>query len=168
MRLRRDKFNYKNREIPDKFSILNLNIRGLRTNFNLLKSFLYELRIPIKVIVLTESHLQDEFENLFNLNGYRRITVNRSSLGGGLAVFLHASLQYKVNSELTGIFSSHEALYFTVNCPGKVSIDIFCVYRPPNKHLQSFVDYLSAINSRRFRKKCIILGDFERLCGEGF
>ena len=147
------------RQLPDKFSILNLNIRGLRTNLRLLKSFLCELRAPIKVIVLTESHLRDEFENLFNINGYRRITVNRSSSGGGIAVFLHFSIQYKVNSELTGVFNSHEGLYFTVNFPGKVSIDIFCVYRPPNKYLQSFVDYLSAMNSRRFRRKCIIVGD---------
>ena len=113
--------------------------------------------------MLTESHLDEGVESLFNLSGYRRFTMNRSSFGGGIAAYVHFSLEFKINKDLTGVFASHEALFFTVTCPGRVDIDIFCIYRPPGKNLQPFVGYLNKINSRKFRRKCLVIGDIN-LC----
>ena len=145
--------------LSNNLSILNLNIRGVKSNFPLLKTFLSQVGVPIKIIVLTESHLDEGVESLFNLSGYRRFTMNRSSFGGGIAAYVHFSLEFKINKDLTGVFASHEALFFTVTCPGSVDIDIFCIYRPPGKNLQPFVGYLNKINSRKFRRKCLVIGD---------
>ena len=57
-------------ELQNNFSVLNVNIRGLKSNFGVLKSFLTQIRVPLKTIVLTETHLTDELSCLYDLNGY--------------------------------------------------------------------------------------------------
>ena len=83
-------------ELSNNLSILNLNIRGVKTNFLLLKSFLSQLRVPIKVIILTETHMHDGIESLYHLNGYKRYSVNRKAFGGGVAAYVHFSLNVLV------------------------------------------------------------------------
>ena len=146
-------------ELSDNLSILNLNIRGVKTNFLLLKSFLSQLRVPIKVIILTETHMHDGIESLYHLNGYKRYSVNRTAFGGGIAAYVHFSLNVEINKTFTGIFNSHECLCMTLQCPGGINIDFYCIYRPPNTPLRSFVEYLDAIKTRRLRRRSVFLGD---------
>ena len=140
-------------------TILNVNIRSLNSNFNLLTSFLSQIGILVKVIVITESYLDDCNAHLFNLNGYRKMYLNRPTLGGGIIAYIHNSLDFEVNAKLTAIYDTHESLTFTLRCPGKVDINFMCIYRPPSKSLASFVGFLEAIPNRTFKKKYIILGD---------
>ena len=70
--------------IQDNLTVLNVNIRSLRANFFQLCAFLTQLRCPVKVIVVTESFLDDATSNLYNIPSYKKIYINRPSLGGGL------------------------------------------------------------------------------------
>ena len=152
-------------QLSGNMSVLNLNIRGVKTNFLLLKSFLSQLRVPIKVIILTETHMHDGIESLYQLNGYKRFSVNRTAFGGGFAAYVHFSLDVEINKPLSGVFDSHESLCITVGCPGRINIDFYCIYRPPNIRLHKFVEYLEGINSRKLRRRCVFVGDFECLPG---
>ena len=54
----------------NKFSILNINIRSIKSNFVYLKSFLHSLKRKVSFIVLTETWLSDEIVDQFKLGGY--------------------------------------------------------------------------------------------------
>ena len=54
----------------NKFSILNINIRSIKSNFVYLKSFLHSLKRKVSFIVLTETWLSDEIVDQFKLDGY--------------------------------------------------------------------------------------------------
>ena len=146
-------------DLSQNLSVLNLNIRSLKSNFGLLKAFLSLVRVPVKVIIITETYLDDDIVNLYDLNGYRKAFINRPSLGGGLMAYIHHTLDFKFMSEYSGIFPTHECLCFCLKCPGKIDINFMCMYRPPSQDIIAFSDYLESLSARTFRKKWIILGD---------
>ena len=143
-------------------SILNLNVRGLRSNFTLLKGFLSVIHMIPKIIVITESHLEDNEVNHFNLNGYRQSFTNRSRLGGGIMVYIHHSLDYSINDKFSGVFNSHESLFFTLKLPCNKKIDFLCIYRPPNNDMTEFTQFLRSIPDRVYRGGCVIVGDLNK------
>ena len=109
-------------------TVLNVNLRGLKSNFGLLKTFLSRIHTTIKVIVVTESRLDNKNAHLYNLSGYKQCLINRPTLGGGLIAFVHSSLEFSIIKELTGIYPSHESLAFVLKCPNKVDINFLCTY----------------------------------------
>ena len=155
-------FQTKFRNISNSLTVLNINIRSLNTNFTLLTVFLSQLRATIKVIIITESHADDDTVKLYNLNGYKKIFVNRTKFGGGLLVFLHHSLEFNVNPRYTGVTGSYETLFFTLKCPGPpiISIQFLCAYIPHRNMMKDFVQYLGTFPNRILRKNLIIAGDF--------
>ena len=62
-------------------SVLNVNLRGLNTNFALFTAFLSQLKMCIKVIIITETHTDNDTVKLFNLNGYRKAAICRTKWG---------------------------------------------------------------------------------------
>ena len=150
-------FPYRNSK-NQKFFVLNINIRGLNSNFNLLKAFLFQLKYRIDIIVITESHLDDSMVNLFNLTGYKKLFLNRGTHGGGLMVFINSNMVFNENKKMTGIYASHESLAFDVITPNKGKISIICIYRPPDRKLDDFVKYLKANEKCIRSKKVILLG----------
>ena len=145
--------------IKDNLTFLNVNIRSLKANFHHLCAFLTQLKCPIKVIVVTESYLDDSIANLYNIPSYTKIAVNRPTFGGGIAAYIHNSIQFDADKKHTGIFPSHESLAFKITCPNKQVINFVCIYRPPNCHLNTFVTYLHTLQTKFFKRKLIILGD---------
>ena len=142
-------------------SILNVNIRCLNTNFQLLLAFLKTVKIPISVIILTETHADATSIQLYNLNDYRKTFINRDSYGGGLVAYLHNSLEFSVVPRFTGITDTHETLFLNLKCPGikPVSIQILCAYVPHRQFLRAFTQFLESMPKNIFRKKLIIAGD---------
>ena len=91
------KFNDKN------FSVLYLNVRSLNKNFESLKELLITIYFEFKVICLTERWCTDDQRNetLFNLENYTSINqVRKHGRGGGISVFIHNSLMFKLRSDL--------------------------------------------------------------------
>ena len=146
-------------EFTDNLTVLNLNIRSLHSNFDLLTSFLAQVGVIVKVIIITESFLDDDSSHLYNLNGYKKAYINRPSNGGGIIAYVHNSLEFSVISAHTGIFDTHEALSFSLKCPSKIDINFFCIYRPPNLNLVAFAEYLNSLSRRVLKKNCLFIGD---------
>ena len=144
----------------DSVSIMNLNIRSLKSNFSLLTTFLWQIKNQPKVIVMTEPYLDDKATNLYNLCGYKKAAVNRPTMGGDLVIYVHNSLDFSIDQTYTGIFDTHESLYITLKCPNNVVVNIFGIYRPPSKSLGSFCTYLESLRPQLFRKNTVLVGDF--------
>ena len=89
----------------NKFSILNINIRSIKSNFVYLKSFLQSLKRKVSFIVLTETWLSDEIVDQFKLEGYRHFSQCRNLHGGGVSVFVLNTL--KVNIDNSRVCLSH-------------------------------------------------------------
>ena len=153
--------------LPDKFyaatsnnlTVMNINIRSIKSNFVQLCSFLSLLKYPIKVIVVTESFLDNVTANLYNIPCYKKAMIHRPTLGGGIIAYIHQSLSFDIDKKLTGIYESHESLSFKLSCPDKQVINFTCVYRPPNSHLSDFVKYLESLHTRTINRRSVIVGD---------
>ena len=141
-------------------SILNVNLRGLNSNFALFTAFLAQLKTCIKVIIITESHTDNDTVKLYNLNGYRKASICRSKWGGGIVCFIHHSLEFNIDYKYTVVNPAYETLFFTLNFPGStvVSIQFLCSYIPNRKHIKEFVKYLGQFPNRILKKNLIIIG----------
>ena len=152
-------FPYMNKKI-DKLSILNININSLNSNLMMLKLFLHQLKFTVDIIVITESKLDDTTTDLCNLDGYKKLHLNRDKHGGGIAVFYKNTLTIEKNETLTGLFESHESLSFDLITPKSGRVAFICIYRPPNRPFSQFINYMKNFDRRRARKKTILIGDF--------
>ena len=68
-------------------SILNVNLRSLPGNFCKLQAFLSMTKLKFTIIVITESHLDDQIDSLFVLPGYRSLFLHRNRSGVALLHF---------------------------------------------------------------------------------
>ena len=85
------------------FPALHLNIRSLNQNFESLKEILTTAKFKFKVMCLTETWCTADPRNetLFNLENYTSINqVRKHDRGGGICVFIHNSLTFKLRSGL--------------------------------------------------------------------
>ena len=98
-------------QFRDNLSVINVNLRGLNSNFSLLLTFISELKTTIKVIAITESHLDEDSVGLFKINGYRKTFINRSKFAGGVIAYIHHSLNSQLMNDTTK-WRSHSKLYF--------------------------------------------------------
>ena len=80
-----------------------MKVKSLNQNFESLKDFLATIKFEFKVIYLTETWGTDDPRNktLFNLENYTSINqVRKLDRGGGICVFIHHSLMFKLRSDL--------------------------------------------------------------------
>ena len=142
----------------------DLNKSRVELNANLLCNFdkfnltLGNLLKPFSVVGVSETWLDDATSELVNITGYNFVSNNRKSrTGGGVGIYLHKDLDYKLlpnchfsDSELI------ESLFVEINVPHGKNIIVGTVYRPPNRNVASFLDKFNDILS----KQCYIMGDF--------
>ena len=139
--------------------MLNVNLRGVRSNFGTLTSFLHQLNTNIDVLVVTEARLDKQSESLYNISGYNKLHLHRNDKGGGILAYIKSSLHFEKIEKFTGIFESHEALCFSITPPKSPPITIFAVYRPPDHDLGKFLNYFENLHHRSYRRKIILVGD---------
>ena len=93
-----------------KFSILNVNIRSMRSNFLGLMKLLGNLSTRPMVIVVTETWLKDTNVNLYNIPGYNKICANRPTTGGGIILYYSQIFTGANIAKLSGIFPTYRSL----------------------------------------------------------
>ena len=150
----------------NQFSILNLNIRSLSKNFNMLLALLKLSRIRYSIIVISETWLHDVDNSLFNIPDYNHISLNRcnSMKGGGLRIYYHHSIKFiQIDSRLTGVHDSHECLSCEFSLINKTKLHIVAIYRPPNKSLRSF---MNEIKSRKVNHNDIQSNNIKIIAGD--
>ena len=123
---------------------------------------LYQSRIDFDVLCLTETKLCDNSNGLFNISGYKIFSMNRNSNGGGVRIYVRDDIKATICRELSGVYETHESLILNLNCSGSSCV-IGTFYRPPNKSIRQFNNYLDRVlmrNQNIISKKCIFIGDF--------
>ena len=63
-------------------SVININIRSLKKNYSKLTAFLSELKFKAKIVVVTETWLRPEHDNLLRIQGYHQLSINRPHVPG--------------------------------------------------------------------------------------
>ena len=157
-----EKFSYKK---DSKFSILNLNIRSLKHNFNELFIFLNRIKHKYTIIVLTETWLTNENKDIFQLEGYNSYNIIREGRrGGGVTIYCDIAYTCEYLDDLSKCENSLECLFLQVKCKKWIKpVIIGGLYRPPGYEL--FEEYLANIslclNNEKLKSKNLILaGDF--------
>ena len=153
----------------DNLSVVNVNIRSLKKNFSKLTTFLSQVIFKVKIIVVTETWLRSEHDNLLKIKGYNHISMNRVhdssrriKSGGGLRIYSCETLNVDLIPKLSGDFSSHESLFVSISTRNSGNIILGAIYRPPNKSIVAFNGFLQQnIFNDNFNHnvKYIITGD---------
>ena len=87
-----------NRQLTEnKLSFLHLNIRSIRNKFDALLNYLHLLTHKFSIIALTETWLNDMYDNSFKIHGYNLTKVNRQNKGGGgICIFTGENIKIKM------------------------------------------------------------------------
>ena len=140
------------------FSIFALNIRSCRkTSHHLFLSFM----LRFTIIVLLETWLSNDFDDTFNIPGYKQLNVYRNNHGGGIKVFYDEGFSIELLHEITFVNNVMEVLSFYITgqyCKYLVS----CVYKPPSVNSFVFNDlFLNGVLSKfSCNESVIFVGDF--------
>ena len=155
---------FKSLEKIDKFSIMHLNTRSLKHNFDNLRLLIDNpLQSLFSVIGLTETWLTKSSTIYYSLPGYKFIENSRTNkAGGGVAFYIKDDLDYHVHSELSLMNDIIESLSIEIKVSGSKNILIIVIYKPPNANCKLFLEYLQELlhNPLFNNKDCFIVGDF--------
>ena len=157
-----DQFS-KNYKSSGGFSILHVNIRSLKRNFDQLKFLLFSLNYKFSVIALSETWLKTSATDYWSLPGYELVVNNRQGkIGGGVALYVRSELKFKIKRELTFSEEALETLFIEICYPKVKNILTGVVYKPPQVNHNSFAPLLQRLlfltNSKDIN--CFISGDF--------
>ena len=153
------------KKINDKtFSVLHLNVRSLNKNFKSLKELLTSIKFGFKVICLTKTWCTDDPRNetLFNLENYTSINqVRKHGRGGGICIFIHDSLTFKLRSDLGTNSNDIESLAIEIINKNSKNAVINAQYRQPDRDFKQYKTYLeNFFNKMKNSNKAIyIVGD---------
>ena len=115
--------NYLSNAKVDDFSILHVNIRSIQKNFEKLKFLLSKLNYTFKIICLSETWCNDQ-KSIPHLQNYNFLHQGRQNKkGGGVLIFVHNSLNFKVKNELNICTEDVESLAVEIiNKATKISL----------------------------------------------
>ena len=145
------------------FSVLNLNIRSMRKNFENLKILLKNLNFNFSVICLTETWCQngDELNSIYFLYGYNSIHQTRKNgIGGGVCIFILNSFTFRNSENLSVNDANCESLTIEIIKQKTKSIFITALYRPPNGNFDAFEKHLKNMLPIVIKKHIYLTGDF--------
>ena len=158
-----NKFNTLLNHNNDNFSILNLNIRSLTANIDILNAFLCSLNIKFDVLCLTESWLNSSTKDLIHMNNYNSVhSLRPFKRGGGVSIFINNNISYKLIESCSLSLPYIESLFVILEYRGKRVI-IATIYRPPNSNHDLFINKLNEIiySCNKIRiDEFILCGDF--------
>ena len=150
---------------PSTLSLFHCNVRSCRANQQDLENYLYLSNIKFSIIALTETWLDANNVDLYNLNHYKHISKTRDGrTGGGVSLHILDSLQFIERKDLSAILSPNvsENLFIELSVTKTKAILIGTIYKPPSTSCRTFIEQmnmlLERINSEK--KVCYLLGDF--------
>ena len=114
------------------------------------------------VIALSETWLNDDKNDSFNLDGYDLVTCSRrSKKGGGVGLYVRNSMQHKYLPLLSKcIANCAEIVTAEVTLKNGKRLIICCIYRAPNTDLALLNEHINLICSKNNSKNIYICGDF--------
>ena len=148
----------------DTFSLLHLNIRSQNKHFDDLQLFLNNpSNNAPSLIGLTETWLDSDSNIPFALQNYDYIFNNRQvRRGGGVALYISKDFNFNICNEFSISNDILESLFIEIFVPGRKSIMVGVIYRPPNGNSQDFLLQLGNFLKDPFfnNKDCFLMGDY--------
>ena len=142
------------------YSILNINVRSLKKHFTELQTFLHICKCTFSFIVICETWLNDDYDSLFNIDGYLFYSLCRKDNYGGIRLYYRDNLNVELLKDFTEINGSCEILSARLVLQSENDIDLLCVYRPPSGSMTDFNIFINNILAQYLNgDKIIIAGD---------
>ena len=140
------------------FKITHLNIRSLMKNIDQLRIYLHCQKYD--VITLNETMLDSTvIEHEVNINGYDFIREDRNRHGGGVAMYVRSSINYKVRYDL--MTDELETITVEICKPKAKPFSINTWYRQPKASPELFDSYEELVkNMDSEGDEIILIGDF--------
>ena len=114
----------------NKLSILYLNIRSCRRNFDTFLNYFSHFLLKYSFIVLVETWLTKSFCKLFTLCGFKHLDSFRANDGGGIRIYYRNTFDVKLLPDFTTVSNVYEVLTLEIVCPEKnLLFSVF--YHPP-------------------------------------
>ena len=140
------------------FTIAHLNIRSLVKNIDQFQLYLQKQQFD--VICVNETRLDATVPNHeVGINGYEIVRKDRNRNGGGVAIYLRTSINYKVKEELMSC--DLEIITVEISKPKSKPFLVSCWYRLPDSPVEMFNNYeelVKKMNSENM--EVILIGDF--------
>lgn len=153
----------KNSSRDNEFSVLHLNIRSLQNKFDDLKSYLNSLEYEFSVIGISETWLNHNNRNDFQLPCYQNIgKIRANKHGGGVGLYVNCSYEFRERADLAvNLDDVIETQFIELTTKPKNTL-VGIIYRPPNSKLEQFKECIAEILQKvdRQNKKCYLIGDF--------
>ena len=150
--------------VEDSLSFLHLNTRSIVNKFDSLKQLINSFKIPFEVIGLTENWLNDTNDDLFEIEDYSFVNVNRYSRnGGGVGIYISNQLKYKFRPDPTLDYQNIiESVIIELLIPSGKNIIIGVIYRPPNNKIDEIENKINQMLGKvdKENKICYLMGDF--------
>lgn len=137
--------------------VKHLNIRSLRKCFLTFLANINSIINKIQIIILCETNIADEENELYSIDGFNSIFLNREGKGSGIAIYIRDHMQYEtmninmISAEILQV----EIQYVTHN-----TLTVFPTYRTPNKSISQFLNEIEQILYHVSKiNKIILIGD---------
>ena len=114
----------------NKFSIVLFNIRSCRKNFIDFISYFDNVISNYACVILIETWLTSEYDNLFTLGGFSSFNVYRNNYGGGIRLYVKNSFNVNLLSQYTFVDNICEMLCVEITCDVNKFV-LCCTYHPP-------------------------------------
>ena len=141
-------------------NVLLFNVRSIRKNFSQFLACFSSMFINFSFILLTETWLDPEFSDSFNLPGFYKLDLCRNNYGGGLRIFIKQGIEASIISDFTLRNDFVEVL--TIECirNGAKYIIMLVYHSPTASHVinNQFIDYLlSSLSQLKSKNLPLIL-----------
>ena len=146
-------------------SFLHLNIRSIRNKFDALTNYLNSLDHKFAIIALTETWLNVNDNDNFEIPGYKSSKlIRRNKIRRGICIFTRDDLKVKLRDDLVpeNNTGEMEALFIEIINERSKNIIVGMIYKPPNNRFNNFDNDLKTILTKldKWDKPCYIMGDF--------
>ena len=127
-------------------SILMLNIRSCCKNFDQFISTFYSFISFFTCIILTETWLTHDRDNVFDIQGFHCVNLYRNNVGGGIKIYLRDFVQCEVLNRYTFVNNLLEMLTIEILFCNRKYI-LTAVYHPPTSYPVKNVEFIDLLTS---------------------
>lgn len=135
-------------------NILYLNGRSIRNKISDIEILLQNINQVVHLILITETWLDKNDQEFYNLKNYISYHNVREKLGGGVVIFCHESVKSVLSVSDNFLNNSH----LLVVKLSDHNINIGTVYRAPDCNISDFLSYFES--KLKAIKNVLYIGDF--------
>ena len=161
-----DKFRCKLHKIQEsQLSLFHLNIKSISKHYDELELYLNSLDFKFSFIGLSETWLDDNKEEFYDLKGYSSVNrYRKDKKGGGVSLHIRKGFTFMLRNDLDYFDSEMETVFIEIDrCifGTDSNIVIRVIYRMPNSSVDVFNDRISEVMNviQKERKLCYLMGD---------